>query len=237
MRWSIGCGSAKAGSSSTRAIAGRGGSPSFIQHRLSEHRPPVSYFLMPWRDFALSAFVTEVGMPSLAPAVATDDRARAEFDLAARVTSSTWTRMLSTDLLVVVGCKPTERREAELLDRTLANRQVAAAGDDPDDAGHAGPTRGRVGDRRSERALLAEYFWPHVRDGVGGDVACRKSGTFHLRTTGSAQADRSQTKSAISSSISRVSRSGALDACDFARVTNRSASIMAASSAPESRMS
>jgi hypothetical protein len=95
----------------------------FIQHRLAEHRPPVSYFLMPWRDFALSAFVTDVGMPSLAPSVATDDRARAEFDLAARVTSSTWTQMLSTDLLVVVGCKPTERREADLLDRTLANRQ------------------------------------------------------------------------------------------------------------------
>ena len=102
----------------SRRIAG------FIQHRLSEHRPPVSYFLMPWRDFALSAFVTDVGMPSLVPAVATDDRARAEFDLAARVTSSTWTRMLSTDLLVVPGCKPTERREAELLDRTLANRQA-----------------------------------------------------------------------------------------------------------------
>lgn len=101
----------------SRRIAG------FIQQRLSEHRPPVSYFLMPWRDFALSAFVTDVGMPSLVPAVATDDRARAEFDLAARVTSSTWTRMLSTDLLVVVGCKPTERREAELLDRTLENRQ------------------------------------------------------------------------------------------------------------------
>ena len=30
---------------------------------------------MPWRDFALSAFVTEVGLPSLAPAVATDERA------------------------------------------------------------------------------------------------------------------------------------------------------------------
>jgi hypothetical protein len=101
----------------SRRIAG------FIQQRLSEHRPPVSYFLMPWRDFALSAFVTEVGMPSLAPTVATDDRARAEFDLAARVTSSTWTRMLSTDLLVVDGCKPAHRHEAELLDRTLANRQ------------------------------------------------------------------------------------------------------------------
>jgi hypothetical protein len=96
---------------------------SFIQQRLAEHRPPVSYFLMPWRDFALSAFVTEVGMPSLAPNVASDARARAEFDLAARVTSSTWTRMLSTDLLVVIGCKPSHRHEAELLDRTLENRQ------------------------------------------------------------------------------------------------------------------
>jgi hypothetical protein len=106
-----------ASSRRSRRIAG------FIQQRLSEHRPPVSYFLLPWRDFALSAFVTEVGLPSLAPAVATDERARAEFDLAARVTSSTWTRMLSTDLLVVIGCKPAHRHEAALLDRTIESRQ------------------------------------------------------------------------------------------------------------------
>jgi hypothetical protein len=96
----------------------------FIQHRLAEHRPPVSYYLLPWRDFALSAYVTEVGLPSLVPEVARDARAKAEFDLAARVTSSTWTRMLSTDLLVVIGCKPVHRHEAELLDRTLENRQL-----------------------------------------------------------------------------------------------------------------
>ncbi len=107
-----------ASSRRARRIAG------FIQHRLTEHSPPVSYFVMPWRDFALSAYVTEVGLPSLAPTVATDARARAEFDLAARVTSSTWTRMLSTDLLVVDGCKPSQRHEAELLDRTLENRQA-----------------------------------------------------------------------------------------------------------------
>jgi len=106
-----------ASSRRSRRIAG------FIQHRLTEHKPPVSYFVMPWRDFALSSFVTEVGLPSLVPTVATDARARAEFDLAARVTSSTWTRMLSTDLLVVVGCKPSQRHEAELLDRTLETRQ------------------------------------------------------------------------------------------------------------------
>ena len=106
-----------AGSRRSRRIA------DFIQQRLSEHRPPVSYFLMPWRDFALSAFVTEIGMPSLVPDVGVDDRARAEFDLAARVTSATWTKMLSTDLLVVVGCSPAHRHEAELLDKTLASRQ------------------------------------------------------------------------------------------------------------------
>lgn len=102
----------------SRRIAG------FIQHRLADHRPPVSYYLLPWRDFALSAFVTEVGLPSLAPNVAKDARAQAEFDLAARVTSSTWTRMLSTELLVVIGCKPAHRHEVELLDRTLENRHM-----------------------------------------------------------------------------------------------------------------
>ena len=106
-----------AGNRRSRRIAG------FIQHRLSEHRPPIGYFLMPWRDFALSSYVTEVGLPSLARDVATDTRVRNEFELAARVTSSTWTRMLSTELLVMIGCKPSHRHEVELLDRTLANRQ------------------------------------------------------------------------------------------------------------------
>mgnify|MGYP006952609548 CR=1 FL=1 len=107
-----------AGSRRARRIAG------FIHYRLEEHRPPVSYFVMPWRDFAISSYVTDVGLPSLATTVASDARARAEFDLAARVTSSTWTRMLSTDLLVMIGCSPAHRREAELLDRTLEQRHA-----------------------------------------------------------------------------------------------------------------
>jgi hypothetical protein len=95
---------------------------SFIQHRLADHQPPVSYYLMPWRDFALSAYVTQVGLPELAPAVAEDRKVRREFDLATRVTYNTWTQMLSTDLLVLVGLKPVHRHEAELLDRTLESR-------------------------------------------------------------------------------------------------------------------
>ncbi|MDQ3692961.1 MAG: hypothetical protein M3464_04965 [Chloroflexota bacterium] len=94
----------------------------FIQLRLAEHTPPVSHYLMPWRDFALSAYVTQEALPVLAPDVAADARIREEFDLAARITSQTWTQMLSTDLLVLVGLKPSNRHEAELLDRTLTSR-------------------------------------------------------------------------------------------------------------------
>ncbi len=94
----------------------------FIQLRLAEHTPPVSHYLMPWRDFALSAYVTQEAMPVLAPEVAADARIREEFDLAAKVTSQTWTQMLSTDLLVLIGLKPDNRNEADLLDRTLASR-------------------------------------------------------------------------------------------------------------------
>lgn len=97
---------------------------SFMQHRLAEHQPPVSYFLMPWRDFALSAYVTEFGLPELAPTVPRDQKAKREFDLATRVTYGTWTRMLSTDLLIVVGLRPSQRHEADLLDRTIAQRHA-----------------------------------------------------------------------------------------------------------------
>lgn len=105
-----------AGGRRSRRISG------FIQNRLAEQRPPVSYFMLAWRDFAISSYVTEVGLPSLAPQVTQNPRAEAEFNLAAKVTSSIWTQMLSTDLLVLMGCTPSHRHEIELLDRTVTSR-------------------------------------------------------------------------------------------------------------------
>lgn len=107
------------------ARGGRSGRiASFIEHRLAEHRPPVAACFMPWRDFALSAYVTEVGLPGLVPAVAADQDAKREFELATKVTYDTWTRMLSSDLLVLAGLKPARRHEAELLDRTIESRHA-----------------------------------------------------------------------------------------------------------------
>ena len=105
------------------AGSGRSGRiASFIQYRLAEHQPAVSYYLMQWRDFALSSYVNEIGLPHLAPEIDADHKAKREFELAMRITYNTWTQMLSTDLLVLVGLKPSHRHEAELLDRTIANR-------------------------------------------------------------------------------------------------------------------
>ncbi len=105
------------------ARGGRSGRiASFIQYRVNEHQPAVSNYVMSWRDFALSAYVTEIGLPDLVPTVASDRKAKREFELATRVTHHTWTQMLSTDLLVLIGLKPTFRHEAELLSRTIAGR-------------------------------------------------------------------------------------------------------------------
>ncbi len=97
----------------------------FIQHRLGELDSDVSSYVMPWRDFALSAYVHEVGLPTLAPAVeeeTLDVKAKREFELATQITRNTCDQMMSTDLLVLVGLKPVHRHEAHLLDQTIDGR-------------------------------------------------------------------------------------------------------------------
>jgi hypothetical protein len=97
----------------------------YIQHRLSDYYPGVSAFMVAWRDFALSAYVNEVGLPELAPRVewrAADPKARKEYELAKNLTEDTWQRMLGSDLLVLLGLKPSHRHEATFLDRTIDGR-------------------------------------------------------------------------------------------------------------------
>lgn len=95
---------------------------SFIKYRLADHQPSITSFVMPWRDFALNAYVNEVGLPTLAPVADANQKLRREFELATHVANNTWSEMISTDLLVLIGLKPTRYHEAEWLDRTLAGR-------------------------------------------------------------------------------------------------------------------
>lgn len=97
----------------------------FIQHRVDDDYPEVTAFVVPWRDLALSAYVNEVGLPELAPQAglpSANPKAKHEYQLAKHVTEETWNRLLSSDLLVVLGLKPSHWHEATFLDRAIESR-------------------------------------------------------------------------------------------------------------------
>ncbi len=96
----------------------------FIERRLDEVGD-VDACMMPWRDFALSAYVNEIGLPELEPKVRGDEgneRLRKEFEFAREVTEHVWLRCQSSELLVVTDLKPRQSHEAAFLDRTVEQR-------------------------------------------------------------------------------------------------------------------
>lgn len=108
------------------AAGGRSGRIArFIQRRVADDYPGVSAYVVPWRDFALSAYVNEVGLPELAPGAVretADAKATREYHLAKHITDQTWDRLLGSDLLVLIGLKPSHWHEATFLDRAIDSR-------------------------------------------------------------------------------------------------------------------
>jgi hypothetical protein len=97
----------------------------FIQQRTAEHRPPLRTYFVPWRDFALSAFVNEIGLAQIeqeAERAGNVPQLRRELSLAKNVTHSTVGRMLESDLVVLTGIKPSAWHEATFLDRVVDAR-------------------------------------------------------------------------------------------------------------------
>ena len=97
----------------------------YIDARLRQDFPEVFTHSMLWRDFAISAYVNEVGLSELAPSVETpfgSEAAKREYELAKRVTEDTCERLEFSDLLVLVGLRPRSWHEATFLDRTIDER-------------------------------------------------------------------------------------------------------------------
>ena len=98
---------------------------SFIEKRLNEHRPDVHSFVISWRDFALSAYVHEVGLPQLEPQTrqpGAAPRLTREVAFARQVTDDVWERCSSSEMLMLVGLKPSHYHEVEFLDRAIEER-------------------------------------------------------------------------------------------------------------------
>lgn len=97
----------------------------FIQERIAEHRHAVTAFMLPWRDFAINAYVSEVGLPEMTPPEPgnfVDTRARAGYDVAIHVNAKTNDALMFSDLLVLTGLKPNHWHEATFLDRMIDER-------------------------------------------------------------------------------------------------------------------
>jgi hypothetical protein len=100
----------------------------FMLDRLAERRPFVSYYHVPWRDFALNAYMLKVelrGAPEgerVPPGEAPLDRTAVERDIAGRVTRDQFYQMRFADVLVLSGLAPAHRHEIEHLDVVMAER-------------------------------------------------------------------------------------------------------------------
>lgn len=97
----------------------------FIERRLDDVGLDVDACMMPWRDFSLSAYVTEIGLPELEPRLHAEEgneRLRREFEFARQVTEHVWQRCESAELLVVTDLRPRQTHEAAFLDRTVEQR-------------------------------------------------------------------------------------------------------------------
>lgn len=97
----------------------------FIEQRLEDREPPVTAFVMPWRDFSLNAYVMEIGLPELEPVAKSgkgSERSRQEYDFAQRVTAEVWSKLQESDLLIVAGIQPKHPHEMIWLDRAVDER-------------------------------------------------------------------------------------------------------------------
>jgi len=97
----------------------------FISAKLAQDHASINAYQVPWRDFALNAYVNEIGLNEIRPredgSFATEQQ-RHEFELARLVTDDTRERLLYSDMLVLVGMKPSTWPEASFLDRMIDER-------------------------------------------------------------------------------------------------------------------
>ena len=96
----------------------------FINVRLREHKPFISYYMLTWRDFALHAYVSQVELPANPAPVSVEipSKEQSERRIADKVTQDMYYHMLYCDFLVLSGVAPTYPYETSYLDSVLGQR-------------------------------------------------------------------------------------------------------------------
>ncbi len=97
----------------------------FILGRLNEYRPYFSYYHLPWRDFALHAYVSTVELPKDATLLEQDGEdspRRRERTIATSVATATSFHLAHADIVVLSNIHPSQFHEALVLSETATER-------------------------------------------------------------------------------------------------------------------
>lgn len=98
----------------------------FILGRLDLYRPFVSFYHLPWRDFALHTYISTIALPrdaALAEEAAAGSPRQREFVIASSVANATAHQIAHADLVILSNIHPTQLHEALALSQTVAARQ------------------------------------------------------------------------------------------------------------------
>ncbi len=96
-----------------------------IMLRLGQYRPFISYYLVPWRDFSLNAYMREVELSDeekIKAQAADDQHLKKELNIARRITTDTSWAMLTSDIMIIAGLAPRHNHEVRRLQDVLENR-------------------------------------------------------------------------------------------------------------------
>jgi hypothetical protein len=95
----------------------------FLQQHLTQTDAGFNYYFLPWRDFALTAYLVTEELAEMADRE-TDmsEHVRREYAIAARVSRQTLAKMVTTDLLILSGLLPRTEHELTYLDETIERR-------------------------------------------------------------------------------------------------------------------
>lgn len=93
--------------------------------RLEGYRPFVSLLHLPWRDFALHAYISTVTLPRTASLVTEEEEGstrKREFAIASGVANATAFQLAHADLVILSNLNPAKLHETLLLSQTAVER-------------------------------------------------------------------------------------------------------------------
>ncbi|HEY8597133.1 MAG TPA: hypothetical protein VIL85_01805 [Thermomicrobiales bacterium] len=96
-----------------------------LQTYLDGYRPFISHCHLPWRDFALHAYISTIALPRDAPQIETeaaDSERKREFAIATGVANATAFQLQYADLLIISNLNPTTAHETLVLSQTVVER-------------------------------------------------------------------------------------------------------------------